>query len=52
MCTIFGARRQLNLTLCTRFHYDDDDDDECDDDVPNHYRRRCYCFLTAVVKAL
>jgi len=42
MCTIFGARRQLNLTLWTRFHYDDDyddddDDDEYDDDVPNHY---------------
>jgi len=33
--TIFGARRQLNPTLWTRFHYDDDDD-EYDDDVPNH----------------
>jgi len=26
LCTIFGARRQLNPTLWTRFHYDDNDD--------------------------
>lgn len=55
MCTIFGARRQLNLTLWTRFHCDDDydDDDECDDDVPNHYTDVvATVFLTAIVKAL